>query len=58
MGDINQDNQLNVLDITLMINFTLQFIEANECEFFSSDLNQDGVINILDILNLVNLILG
>ena len=41
-----------------MINFALGFIEANECEFFSSDLNQDGVINILDILNLVNLILG
>ena len=56
-GDLNQDNQINVLDITLMINIALDYIEAEDCQYLIADLNEDGIVNILDILNLVNLIL-
>ena len=56
-GDLNQDSLLNVLDITLMVNIALGFIDASECEFMSADLNQDSEVNVLDILVLVGLIL-
>ena len=56
-GDLNQDSLLNVLDITLMVNIALGFIDASECEFISADLNQDSEVNVLDILLLVGLIL-
>ena len=56
-GDLNQDNTLNVLDITLMVNIALDFIEADDCQYLAADLNGDQMVNVLDILNLVNLIL-
>ncbi len=56
-GDLNQDNQLNVLDITLMINIALNLMDSSECQYLAADLNQDEIVNILDILSLVNLIL-
>ena len=56
-GDLNQDNQINVLDITLMINIALDYIEVEDCQYAVADLNEDGIVNILDILSLVNLIL-
>ena len=56
-GDLNQDNTLNVLDITLMVNIALDFIDADDCQYLAADLNGDQMVNVLDILNLVNLIL-
>ena len=53
MGDINGDNEVNILDIISLVNFILQ----NEYEA-NGDLNNDGEINILDIVALVNIILG
>ena len=58
IGDLNQDAQLNILDVTIMINIALGLLEYNECQFESADLNLDQEVNILDILNLVNLILN
>ena len=52
-GDINQDNQLNVVDIVLIINCILD----NNCEYNSSDINEDGITNVVDIVLLVNTIL-
>ena len=57
LGDLNQDNQLNVLDVTLMVNIALDFIEPNECQYLLADLNDDQTVNVLDILSLVNVIL-
>ena len=52
VGDINGDNEVNILDIISLVNFIL----ANEYEA-NGDLNNDGEINILDIVALVNIIL-
>ena len=52
-GDLNNDNDINVLDIINLVNCVLHE-ECNVC----SDLNYDGIYNILDIIDLVNFILN
>ncbi len=56
-GDINGDNEMNVLDVVMMVNFALMIDQPNESEFWASDLNDDNAINVLDIVQLVNMIL-
>tara|TARA_B110000196_G_scaffold165286_1_gene142111 strand:+ start:3937 stop:5061 length:1125 start_codon:yes stop_codon:yes gene_type:complete len=51
LGDLNQDNDINVLDIILLVNTILEDGESNEV----SDLNSDNILNILDIISLVNI---
>ena len=53
LGDLNDDNNLNILDIVLLVNFIL---DANYTQ--SGDVNNDNILNILDIVLLVNIILG
>ena len=54
VGDVNFDEELNVLDVVLTVNMALNLEDANGC----ADINADGTINVLDIVSLVNLILG
>ena len=58
LGDINLDEEVDVLDIVLLVNFILELQVLDDTQQFLSDLNSDGVINILDIVLLANLILG
>ena len=53
LGDINGDEDVNVLDVVMLVNIVLDlgYIE-------SGDLNFDDQINVLDIVMLVNLILS
>ena len=53
IGDLNNDNELNILDLIFIVNIILN--NEQDSQF---DLNQDGDINIIDIISLVNLILG
>jgi hypothetical protein len=54
VGDLNNDNSVNILDIVILVNHILniEIIESG-----SVDLNDDGEVNILDIVALVNIIL-
>ena len=53
LGDINDDDIINVLDVVLLVNIIL-----NSDDFTSSaDLNGDNIVNVLDVVLLVNLIL-
>ena len=56
-GDINQDNQINILDVTGIVNLALGLVDPQDCQNEIADINLDSVINILDILALENLIL-
>ena len=58
IGDINQDNIINVLDIISLINFILGAQIPDDSQIISSDINEDQIINILDVVMLVNLILN
>ena len=57
LGDVNNDEVINILDIVTVINFVLLNDIPTENQFFASDLNSDQIINILDIVLLVNIIL-
>ena len=52
-GDLNHDGTINILDITILINFILdnEYLDL-------ADLNNDGGLNILDIVVLIDLILN
>lgn len=54
-GDINQDNVINVSDVTALINCILGI---NACDESLCDLNGDGIVNVSDVTVLINLILG
>ena len=54
LGDLNNDEILNIEDIFLMINMILDLEDHDE----AGDMNGDGGINILDIAILVNIILN
>jgi hypothetical protein len=53
LGDINQDNTINIQDVILAVNLVLN-MEYNS----SVDMNSDNILNILDIIQLVSLILN
>ena len=57
VGDINQDDTINVLDVIILVNFILGTEVPDEVESFVSDINGDQIINVLDAIMLVNLIL-
>ena len=52
IGDINNDETINVLDVVLAVNVAL----SGEYDQ-SADMNQDGSINILDIVQIINIII-
>jgi len=52
IGDINDDEDLNVLDVVLLVNSILGDIEIT-----CSDINSDEIVNILDIILLIEIIL-
>ena len=56
-GDLNSDQEINILDIIIVANYILNLIEFSDLQFELADLNQDGNINILDIIQIVNIIL-
>jgi len=58
LGDINQDDAVDVLDIVTMVQFILNFSNPTDTQFESADINQDGVLDVLDIVSLANIILN
>ena len=53
-GDINQDNNIDILDVVLIVNIILGLETFNS----SGDINLDGEIDILDVVQLVDIILA
>ena len=57
LGDINVDNQVNILDIIGTANYVLSQTELTEDQFFLMDVDGDNTITIMDIIQIVNIIL-
>ena len=54
LGDINGDNNIDVLDVVSVVNFIL----GNIIEVPCADYNEDSNIDILDVVGIVSVILG
>ena len=54
LGDVNEDNLVNILDVITAINMIFGTVEINE----NADINTDGIIDVLDIMGIINIILG
>jgi len=56
LGDYNGDSELDILDVTSIVDFIIegQSFNYDEC----SDINEDGYLNILDVMTLVYTILN
>ena len=52
IGDLNDDDVLNVLDVILLVNAILY-----QTEYACSDLNGDNILNISDVVILIGIIL-
>ena len=58
LGDINQDQIVDILDIVQLINFILGQTIFNFEELYLADCNSDSIINIQDIIIIVNHIIN
>ena len=56
LGDVNLDNNVNIQDVILVVNFILELNVPTEVEFIASDINSDNLINVLDIVLIVDII--
>jgi hypothetical protein len=54
LGDVNNDESVDVLDVVLVVNMILGNESPN---FAAADINSDGSINVQDIIFLINIIL-
>ena len=57
IGDVNDDGEVNVADVTLLIHIILNS-ESDNYEFSRIDVNGDGEVNVADVTFLINLILN
>jgi hypothetical protein len=58
MGDVNEDEMLNIQDLITMVNHILNSSPLMDCALEAADMNTDGTVNIQDLISLVNAILG
>ena len=54
LGDLNYDNNIDVVDVIVLVNCIL----LNENCSICFDINQDNEFNILDILDIINIIIN
>ena len=57
LGDLNQDEMINILDIVQLVNIILGNVPP-DAEIDAGDINGDDIINVLDIILVVNIILN
>ena len=58
LGDINQDQMIDVLDIILLVNYILGINDFSLLEYYLADCNNDNIINIQDVIILVSYIIN
>ena len=58
LGDLNQDEIINIQDIIILINITLSATIPTDYQIISGDLNGDETIDILDIVSCINIVLN
>jgi len=54
LGDVNQDNSIDILDIVIIIQFIIGDALPTEQQQLVADINQDSSINVLDIVVMID----
>ena len=57
-GDVNFSDDVDITDLTVLVDFVLGITTPSEDQFRGADINRDGMINIQDIILVVDLIFG
>ena len=57
LGDANQDNEINVLDVVVIVNHIINLELMDPMSVFISDIDGNGQVNILDVIQIINVIL-
>ena len=57
-GDVNADNNLDVLDVILVVNHILGTSQLDDFEQIIADINNDNQIDVIDIVWMVGMILN
>ena len=55
LGDVNNDQEINVIDVVIIVNMILGNESLN---YSTADINSDNAINVQDIIILINMILN
>ncbi|MGH2568443.1 MAG: dockerin type I domain-containing protein, partial [Bacteroidota bacterium] len=58
LADVNNDDEVNIADLTTIIDHILGRITLSGIDSIKADLNGDGVIDILDVVKLQRFLLG
>ena len=56
IGDVNNDDKINVADVMLLVNIVLE--NYNDYELVVADVNEDGIVSVTDVMCLINIVLG
>ena len=57
-GDVNLDDQLNVLDVVNIVSYVVNGDTFTQEQFYLADINSDGAVDVLDIVQLVTSIVN
>ena len=57
-GDVNNDEQFNISDVIIVVNYIMNSTELDNYSTWASDMNSDDILDILDIIELINNILN
>ena len=58
LGDLNQDEIIDILDVVRLVSIVLGQYTPTSFESLLADLNQDDIINVQDIVLMINIILS
>jgi len=56
LGDLNSDYQINMLDLTVLINFVVQLADPTTGEFNKANLAEDDYLDVRDVILLLELL--
>ena len=58
LGDSNQDNIINIVDVVLMVGYILGDENLSNNQFINSDLDDNSIVNVNDIILILEIILS
>ena len=58
LGDVNKDGNVNISDVTMLIDYLLGSVAEDGFDANAADVNQDSSINISDVTSLIDMLLN